>query len=135
MELVKSKIEEAKEKAKESGIDATGGAGAAWTGLQQWIKSTVPEDAQDKVRRLLLADAESLYVLTRELYLSSRSQTSLHLPRSRVTMVKMRRNSSKRRMRRSSMSSRAKPKRPRSSLAMPKRRPLTRRTPRVRRRT
>lgn len=135
MELVKSKIEEAKEKAKESGIDATGGAGAAWTGLQQWIKSTVPEDAQDKVRRFLLADAESLCVLTRELYISYRSQTSLHLPRSRVTMVKMRKNSSKRRMRRFSMFSRAKPKRPRSSLGRRRRRQRTRRTPKVRRKT
>lgn len=63
MELVKSKIEEAKDKAKESGIDATGGAGAAWTGLQQWIKSTVPEDAQDKVCRVRLARAESLRLL------------------------------------------------------------------------
>lgn len=46
LELVRSKIDEAKDKAKEKGGDASEG----WKGMLQWVQSAVPDDAKDKVR-------------------------------------------------------------------------------------
>lgn len=50
LELAKSKIEEAKKMAEEKGSDVGGSAGEAWSGMQQWIQTVVPDASKDKVR-------------------------------------------------------------------------------------
>lgn len=50
LDLVKSKVDEAKQKGGEV-ANGEGKAGAAFQGMQSWIEGAIPEDLKDKVCR------------------------------------------------------------------------------------